>query len=85
MPMWLWAIGMKVYLAKRGAEGRGEVRPESVCMEITRRRPADFGRLSSDPANVLPLPPPPSALWPLSEAWQPRSYFSFCDGAYFLP
>lgn len=85
MPMWLWAVGMKAYWAKRGAGGRGEGRPDSVCMEITGRRPTDSRQLSLDPANGLHLRPPPSAVWLLSEAWQPRSYFRFCDGAYFLP
>lgn len=85
MPTQLWGVGMKAYRAKSGAEVRGEGCPESVRMEIVGRRPADSGQLSSDPTNGLSLPPPPSALWLLSEAWQPRSYFRFCDGAYFLP
>lgn len=76
---------MKAYQAKGGAEGRGEGCPESVHEEITGACPTDSGQLSLDPANGFSLPPPPSALWLLSEAWQPRSYFSLCDGAYFLP
>lgn len=75
--MAMWVIGKKAYQAKRWTEGRGEGCPESTHMEITGTCPADSRQFSLEPANGLPYPPPPSALWLLSEVWQPRSHFGF--------
>lgn len=83
MPMLLWVAGMEVYQDKDGEKGKVKGCPKPVCIEIMERCPTDSGQLSLDPASGLP--PPPPALWLLSEAWQPRSYFRFRNGAHFLP